>query len=425
VTAGTPDAGAHGDLAERFSAMWSALEPVGRRPDGGYDRFSWTEEDAALRAWFRAAAAERGMPVEQDRNGNLWAWWGGPPAGGAQPAGAVALGSHLDSVPRGGAFDGPLGVVSAFLAIDELRGAHGDAPARPVAVVAFSEEEGARFGVACLGSRLTTGAIGAGHARGLLDADGTSLAEAMAAAGAPADALGPDPARLASLACYVELHVEQGRALADLGAPVGIASGIWPHGRWRLSFEGQANHAGTTWLTDRRDPLLPLAAVIAAAREAAAAHGTLATIGRVSVDPNATNAIAARADAWLDVRAGDEELLGATVADVVAAAEASVGRHAVALALSQESESPAVTFDAGLRRVLFDALGGPPELATGAGHDAGILAAVLPTAMLFVRNPTGVSHSPAERADPADCVAGVLALSAAVGALFGHAAPPR
>lgn len=424
-------AGADGDLAGRFGAMWSRLEPIGRRPGGGYDRFSWTEADAALRSWFREAAAERGMPVEQDRNGNLWAWWGGPPAadgpraGNGPAAGAVALGSHLDSVPGGGAFDGPLGVVSAFLAVDELRASASDAPPRPVAVVAFSEEEGARFGVACLGSRLMTGSVDAGRARGLLDAGGISLADAMAAAGATPGAIGPDPERVGALACYVELHVEQGRALADLDAAVGVAAGIWPHGRWRLSFEGEANHAGTTRLTDRRDPLLPLAAAVSAARDAAAARGALATVGRLSVDPNATNAVAARADAWLDLRAPEDHVLEEALGDVVVAAGADSGRHGVGFSVSAESRTPAVVFDEGLRRVLRDVLGDAPELATGAGHDAGILAAVLPTAMLFVRNPTGASHSAAEHAEPADCVAGVRALAAALRALSGEAAAAR
>ena len=140
--------------ATAFADLWEPLLPVGRDPGtGGYRRFSWTAADRDCRAWFEAAARERQLRTGQDRNGNLWAWWdvAGPAPGGA-PA-AVATGSHLDSVPDGGAYDGPLGVVSAFAAIDELR-AGGFVPVRPIAVAAFTEEEGARFGVACLGSRL-------------------------------------------------------------------------------------------------------------------------------------------------------------------------------------------------------------------------------------------------------------------------------
>src|SRR5439155_5798008 len=152
-------------------------------------------------------------------------------------------------------YDGPLGVVSAFAAVDELR-ARGVAPAKPVAVVAFADEEGARFGVACLGSRLLTGTIEPAGALALADADGVTLAEAMHAAGADPAAAGPDEDLLGRVGAFVELHVEQGRGLVELGAPVGVATGIWPHGRWRYRFTGEANHAGTTRLADRRDPML-------------------------------------------------------------------------------------------------------------------------------------------------------------------------
>lgn len=399
------------DLPARFAKLWSDLAPVGRRVDGGYDRFAWSGEDVQLRAWFRRTAAERGLPVEQDRNGNLWAWWGHDPAGGPPPAGSVAAGSHLDSVPGGGAFDGPLGVVSAFLALDELR-TLGDTPARPVAVVDFTEEEGGRFGIACLGSRLSVGAVEPERARALADACGTTLAGAMRAAGADPDLLGPDEERLSKLAAFVEVHVEQGRFLADVGAPVGVATEIWPHGRWKLHFEGEADHAGTAALEDRRDPMLPFAAAVAAAREAALAEGGLATVGRASVRPNATNAVAAAVDAWLDARAPEEPALESIVREVRAQASAVSAEHGVALRVSEESRTAAVRFDPGLRARIAGALGGRVnEMPTGAGHDAGILAAKVPTAMLFVRNPSGVSHSPEEHASEEDCVEGVVALT--------------
>jgi N-carbamoyl-L-amino-acid hydrolase len=152
--------------------MWATLEGIGREDAGGFSRFAWSAADAQMRQWFRAEAAWRDMAVEQDGNGNMWAWWG------ARGPGAVATGSHLDSVPNGGAFDGPLGVVSGFMAVDELQ-AKASSPQRPVAVVCFSDEEGARFGVACVGSRLTCGALGPDAARALADADGITLAQAM------------------------------------------------------------------------------------------------------------------------------------------------------------------------------------------------------------------------------------------------------
>jgi len=398
-----------------FAGLWESLLPVGRDPGtGGYRRYTWTEADRGCREWFLAAAAERGLRARTDRNGNLWAWWD-PLRAGSGERGAIVTGSHLDSVPDGGAFDGPLGVVSGFAAIDLLT-ERGCRPVRPLAVAAFCEEEGGRFGLACLGSRLLTGATSPDTARALRDRDGVTLAEAMTAAGQDPAALGPDDALLSGVAAYVELHIEQGRALAGLGAAVAVAERIWPHGRWRLSFAGRADHAGTATLADRHDPMLPCAATVLAARDAAAGHGARATVGRVLTEPGAVNAVCSNATAWLDTRAPDDATLRAVVDQVLAAAQEAAGRHGVAVSVTQESVTEAVEFDPALRDVLVASLtarGLPaPVLPTQAGHDAGVLAARVPTAMLFVRNPTGVSHSPAEHAEPADCEAGVAALAA-------------
>ncbi len=402
-----------------FPALWESLLPIGRDPGtGGYRRFSWTPADLDSRAWFGAAARKRQLRTSADRNGNLWAWWDVP-----HPVGpAVATGSHLDSVPDGGAYDGPLGVVSAFAAIDDLRAA-GFTPSRPIAVAAFTEEEGARFGVACLGSRLLTGAIDPGDARGLRDGDGVTLADAMRAAGQDPAQIGPDADLLAQLGCYVELHIEQGRALADLDAALGVADGIWPHGRWRLDFTGQADHAGTATLADRRDPMIPYAATVLAARQAAVEHGARATIGKVIAEPGAANAVCSSVRAWLDVRAPDGRALEDTLAAILAVAGQESSANRVEMTSREESFTAEVEFDAPLAARLTAALAArgieAPGLPTGAGHDAGVLAARLPTAMLFVRNPTGVSHAPAEHADDADCAAGVTALAAVLRDLAG------
>jgi beta-ureidopropionase / N-carbamoyl-L-amino-acid hydrolase len=402
-----------------FAALWESLLPIGQDPGtGGYRRFSWTPADLDCRAWFEAAARHRELRTEPDRNGNLWAWWDVP--GSSAPA--VATGSHLDSVPDGGAYDGPLGVVSAFAAIDELRAA-GFAPARPIAVAAFTEEEGGRFGVACLGSRLLTGAIDPETACGLRDGDGTALPDAMRAGGQDPGLIGRDEDLIARLGCYVELHIEQGRALTDLGAALGIAEGIWPHGRWRLDFAGQADHAGTAALADRRDPMIPYAATVLAARTAAVERGARATIGKVTAEPGAANAVCSAVRAWLDVRAADGRTLEDTVDQILAAAGQESDANRVVMTSRQESFSPEVEFDAMLADRLAAALAArgidAPSLPTGAGHDAGVLAARLPTAMLFVRNPTGISHSPAEHAEDGDCASGVIALAAVLRDLAG------
>ncbi len=389
---------------DSFRRMWAELLPVGRSAaSGGYRRHAWDSADAECRAWFREQAESRGLAYELDRNGNQWAWLGDPQAGDA-----VVTGSHLDSVPDGGAYDGPLGVVSSFAALDELR-AKGAEFSKPLAIVNFGDEEGARFGVACIGSRLTAGVLSQEQAYELRDADGTRLPDAMERAGYDPAAIGADRDRLGRIGAFVELHVEQGRYLtAD--QPVGVAGAIWPHGRWRFDFHGEANHAGTTRIEDRRDPMLTYAETVLAARAGATADA-LATFGKVAVEPNGTNAIASLVRGWLDSRAADEATLQRLVDRIERAARERGERDGVRVELTRESFTPVVGFDAALRDRLAGLLGGVPVLPTGAGHDAGILASAVPTAMLFVRNPSGVSHSPAEYAEEADCLAGVAALA--------------
>jgi N-carbamoyl-L-amino-acid hydrolase len=342
--------------------------------------------------------------------GNQWAWWGDPD--GSTAAGIVT-GSHLDSVPDGGAFDGPLGVVSALLAIDRLR-SDGFRPSRPIAVVNFVDEEGARFGVSCIGSRMITGALSPDKARTLRDADGLTMAEAMLAAGRRAEHLGPDPEVLARIGSFIELHIEQGRGLIELGRPVAVGNGLWAHGRWRIEIPGEANHAGTTRLNDRRDAVIGCAQLVLAVRAAAEAHGSLATVGKINIRPGGVNAIAGLATAWLDARAADEAALGATVAQIEGQA---ASLNAV---MAEESRTPHTDFDDALVSRLSGLLDDAPVMSTGAGHDAGILAnADVPAAMIFVRNPTGISHSPAERAEPEDCLAGVTALVSVLADLAG------
>ena len=424
-----------------FVQLWQDLEPIGIT-DRGYRRYSWTRIDAQCRQWFIDQATARCLDVVPDRNGNLWAWWGRPGPG------AIVTGSHLDSVPDGGAFDGPLGVVSALAAIDLLR-ERGVTPTRPIAVVVFVEEEGARFGLACLGSKLLTGAVDPDRARELTDDEGIAYADAFAAAGFDPAGIGPDDELLASIDAFIELHIEQGRALAALSAapavpasmsmapsipveprflqqsvganetwdcaPAGaiaLAEGIWPHGRWRFDFGGRPDHAGTARFADRNDPLVPFASTVLAARRGAAERGALATFGKVSVEPGAVNGVPRAVRAWLDARAPDEATLRDVLSHVRYECQGVCDEHGVSLEVRQESATAAVRFDGRLRERIGKVLGGPPALPTGAGHDAGVLAARVPTAMLFVRNPTGVSHSPAERAEPADCEAGVRALAA-------------
>ena len=401
-------------MTASFDRMWAELAAVGRDPGtGGYRRYAWTRTDHDLREWFVGECTARGLDVVEDRAGNQWAWWGDP-----DTTPGVVVGSHLDSVPDGGAFDGPLGVVSALAVVDALR-AGGVEPDVPLGVVNFVDEEGARFGIACAGSRIITGALDADRARSLTDVDGVTMAQAWRQAGRHPETLGRDVEAVRRIGTFVELHVEQGKALAvapdggdDLDDPtraVAIGTDIWPHGRWRIDVPGEANHAGTTRIEDRHDAMIGLAAVVQAARSYAVSLGCVATVGKVVVEPGGVNAIPSHVTAWLDARGAGEQAVQALVEAVTAEA------GAYGATTSLESWTPTTTFDAQLVDRLHGILPDAPLLGTGAGHDAGVLATHgVPSAMLFVRNPTGISHSPAESAEPADCHHGVTALTAVV-----------
>ncbi len=405
------------DAVDDFEQMWRDLAPLGRSAaSGGYFRQPYTSVEAELRDWFIAQGAARGLDVEADGNGNLLAWWTPPGLETGAATDAVLIGSHLDSVLDGGAYDGPLGVVSSLAAVQVLR-ERGVEPRRAIVVGAFVEEEGSRFGIACLGSRLASGSIAPQTAGELRDRDGVPLQDAMVTAG-----LEPELGRASwmdRVGSFVELHVEQGRDLVDRDAAVGLASGIWPHGRYRFDFTGAANHAGSTRMEDRHDPMLSFAMTALAASRQALATGQRATFGRLDVAPNGTNAIPSRVTAWLDARCDTEEQLVRLVSEIRRQGLERCARDGTRLELTAESTSPMVSFDPGLTAQLGAGLmerwGDVPVIPTMAGHDAGILAAAgLPSAMLFVRNPTGVSHSPQEHAAMADCLAGVGALADAL-----------
>jgi N-carbamoyl-L-amino-acid hydrolase len=394
-------------VPDHFEQMWRALEPIGRSErSGGYFRQPFTAAERELDHWFVEQATGRGLRVERDAFGNRFAWWDS----GSGPG--VVTGSHLDSVLDGGAYDGPLGVVTALAAVEVLRD-RGFRPGRPLGVSVFVEEEGSRFGLACLGSRLACGAVAWERARALRDRDGVRLDEAMGSVGLEAE--DPRPwLGSEQVGCFVELHVEQGRDLVDRGAAIGVASRIWPHGRYRFEISGAPNHAGTTRMEDRQDPMLTYAMTALAANKQARVAGQRATFGRVETTPNSTNSVPSSVTAWMDARCETDQALAELVSSITRQAEERAERDGTRLTVTAESVSGAVDFDAGLaRRVAADhETGDWPVLPTQAGHDAGILSAQgIPSVMLFVRNPTGVSHSPAEHAELPDCLAGVDALA--------------
>lgn len=396
----------HGDAG----ALLAEIEGIGVDHErGGYSRPVFSPAELELRSWFVTHAVARGLDVETDGNGILWAWWDVPDAGGRH--GAIVTGSHLDSVPGGGNFDGPLGVASALAAVDLLRD-RGIEPARPLAVTVFPEEEGSRFGVACLGSRLLAGAVDPERVRALTDEAGQSFADTASGAGLDPSTIGADPDRLAGIAAFIELHVEQGRGLVDLDQPVALAGAIIAHGRWHVRIEGRGDHAGATRMADRQDPVVVAAETIRSLRvHTLVVDDARGTVGRMKITPGGTNVIASAVDLWMDVRHNSEEAVRRIVSEVTAGTERAAALEGCVVTVTEQSFSPTVSFDAALRDRMQEVLPHAPVLDTGAGHDAGVLADVIPTGMLFVRNPTGASHTPAESAGPDDVAAGVDALA--------------
>jgi N-carbamoyl-L-amino-acid hydrolase len=408
-----------GTSASTVTSLLQDIATIGTDASrGGYSRPVFSSAETDLRTWFIEQAERRGLDVYTDHNGIIWAWWD-TSAGTRKDA--VVTGSHLDSVPGGGAYDGPLGVASALVAVDLLK-ARGFRPRRPLAIAVFPEEEGSRFGVACLGSRLLTGELDPDKARRLKDPDGNTYADVAAANGQDPRLIGADYRALQQLDLFVELHVEQGRGLIDLNQPVAIGSSILGHGRWKLSISGQGNHAGTTLMAGRKDPMIAAAKTMVSIRDTARKYrDARATVGRIQPVPGGTNVIASRVDLWIDVRHPEDSVTAALVEAIRLNAEIFAAEEGCQASLSTESLNPTVHFDAGLRDRLQELLPAAPVLDTGAGHDAGVLSAHIPTAMLFVRNPTGISHSPDELVEDWDAEEGAVALADSLVGLLGEA----
>jgi allantoate deiminase len=336
---------------------------------------------ADLRTWMQHA----GMTVSIDAVGNIRGYY----AGVKPDAPRLIIGSHLDTVPHAGAFDGILGVVLGVELVELLIGRRFSFA---IEVVGFSEEEGVRFGVPFIGSRALIGEIDAPLA--------ATIAEAIRAYGLDPSKIGE--ARLtAPTIGYLEFHIEQGPILESLNLSLGVVTAIAGQSRWEVRFEGHANHAGTTPMHLRRDALAGAAEWISEVeREALAGRDLVATVGRIDARPGAGNVIAGSTAMSLDVRHTDDGVRTAAVAWLLDGAKRIAERRALTVASELRLDQTAVRMDSGLSEVLAQAVhaGGHPDhrIASGAGHDAMIMAKRMPAAMLFLRSPGGISHHPDE-----------------------------
>jgi allantoate deiminase len=340
--------------------------------------------------WMR----EAGMSVRRDALGTRIGRYEG-----ARPdAPALLLGSHLDSVPDAGRYDGPLGVLAGIACVERLAATRLRLPFA-VEVLAFADEEGVRFGAAYLGSRAHAGTFERAWLQ-LRDDDGTTLAEALAATGGDAGGV-PAAARSDAPLGYVELHIEQGPVLESAGLAVGVVTGICGQTRVLVEWRGASGHAGTVPMALRRDALAAAAELLLAAEALArGGDGLVATVGRISIHPGAANVICGRAAMSLDVRHADDGTRRAAVAALRERCEAIAAARGVEAAWTLVQETPAVPCAPELRELLERAVsertGRVLPLASGAGHDAAALAGLCPVAMLFVRCRGGISHHPDE-----------------------------
>lgn len=381
--------------------------------ENGIDRALATVQERAAREQFAAWARERGYALAQDTVGNLFARRNGLREG----ARCVLVGSHLDTVPTGGAFDGAYGVVGALCALEALD-ARGIATEHPVEAVAWAGEEGARFPLGCLGSSVFTGAYEERRALALRDASGTSLGEALASA--ETGLLEGVPMREdARLAAYLELHVEQGPVLEREGVALGIVTAIAGQRRYRVTVDGSSGHAGTVPMARRGDALMSAAEIVLAVERAALVAGeTVVTVGTFAVEPNAPNVIPGRATFSVDVRAADDARIDAVEGALRTSTSDVTERRRVTASVERlESRAPA-PMDPKLRAAVARAIASIGERAidvpSGAGHDAMCLSRVAPAAMIFVPSIGGRSHVAQEETAPHDLELGVEALVAAI-----------
>ena len=399
---------APGSDGTRLDQELTTLAEFGATPAGGVSRIAYSGDDQRARDWLDAELAELGLSVRRDRAGNSIAVL----AGKNHELRPIAIGSHTDTVPNGGRFDGSLGVVAAVHCVRELlrTGAH---LRHPLAVINFAAEEATMAG-ATFGSRAFVGDLD----RATLDRqafDGVPVRRHLERAGLDPEALTEETHERLDLAAFLELHIEQGPVLDLAGVPIGVVEGIVGIRRYAVGFSGTANHAGTTPMSDRDDALVSAAPFVGAVREAATANGVVGTVGTLKVDPGSPNVIPGEVALDLELRGTTDSLLTAAEEDLRTAALEAGGT------IERLSAKPPQRFPADLgesiETVCETAGVGHRSLWSGAGHDAGVLATVGAAAMIFVPSKGGISHSPAEFTERADCLTGAKVLLRSVIAL--------
>jgi hydantoinase/carbamoylase family amidase len=355
---------------------------------GGARRVCWTAEWRQARGFLRERLGEiDGVSVEVDEAGNLWAAMAG------DRPGSLALGSHIDSVPNGGWLDGALGVMTA---LELLRAAADDTDRHGLALVDFADEEGARFGHSLFGSSAVSGTLEPDSVRDLTDAEGRILEDVLAENDVVLDRATEARTRREGLIAYLELHIEQGPVLEREGVAVAAVSGTAGVERHRLTFTGQAAHAGTTPMALRHDAGLAAAQTALAVEEIARRHGGVGTTGRLSLAPGIPTAVAGEAELTVDLRHAEADPLADMLEETRRAADGAARERECALGESLIWQIEPVAFDERLVAAALEEAGSGRTLASGALHDAAEMARHLPVAMVFTPSTGGLSHAKEE-----------------------------
>jgi hydantoinase/carbamoylase family amidase len=375
---------------ERPLADLHELRELTGGPDGAR-RLAWSADWRKAREWLLGKLEPLGVAVERDAAGNLWAT-----RHGASDR-VIVVGSHIDAVPHGGWLDGALGVCAA---LEVIRGTQGETPPATLKLIDWADEEGARFGRSLLGSSAAAGTLAPDDVRGLTDAEGTALPDALAENGVDLDAMGE--AELPDIAAYLELHIEQGPRLEEMGKPAAAVIGCFGVERHAIRFTGKASHAGSTPMNLRRDAFLAAARFGLACREGAIAHGGVATVGTVKAAPGIPTIINQECEVTLDQRAFSAQQLRDMLADAKAASERIAEQDDVAVEWRRIWQIDPVPFDDRLVELAAQAVAevtgddDPPRLPSGALHDCAEVARRAPAVMVFSSSTDGVSHNPSE-----------------------------
>ncbi len=389
---------------ERLLQDLEALAQIGVGPGGGIDRIAYSPADQEGRAWVETQMRGIGLKVHPDQAGNSI----GVYSGQVPHLPAIALGSHTDTVPDGGRYDGALGVVAALACVRALRDA-GVHLRHSIEVINFAAEEATMGGT--LGSRAMAGLLDP-NVGDTLAWDGRPVAEHLRTAGLDPAAVTQARRPKGSLAAFLELHIEQGGSLEAMGVPVGVVEGIVGIRRYAVTFKGYSNHAGTTPMATRRDALVMAAPFILAVRDIAVDRGIVGTVGTLSLEPGAPNVIPGRVQLSVEIRGLDEADLDEAETELALEAE-SLGAEFELFSKKHPVESDPRLVDALI--AASNNLGlHHQRMPSGAGHDAMCIAHIAPQAMLFVPSQGGVSHSPEEYTDPDSCVTGARVLLAAL-----------